>query len=261
VTSVMDWREMAGRQTLPRGKGLGDWLEGVAWSGGKVVGGSGAANSGGGGKSGYEEKRGLSEKEAGLGEGLVRLGGEGGGAVWVMRAEEVFSSQARDWEWDGIVDPRRGWIIAGAWSIACVVECVALSFLLSLLRSPCSLPIHLRLYTSLRLIPPWVLSIAVSQRRLPLPVRPPSDAHPRPHTHPDSVPSPSHHLLLTLPSDLLVLVGHRWREHAGDGHHGGTDLCEEGDDGGFGRGLDWELGGWKWRSRRGGKVVGRRWGG
>lgn len=150
----MDWREMAGRQTLPPGKRdstLGGWLEGIAWSGGRVVGGgsssSSSANTNPDGvlteSNNMERFVGrylMDPEEVDTEEGKVVLGQqppcEGKrDQVWVsweprawtearapVRAPTSPSRSFDEWEWDGKVDPRRGWIIAAGWGAASVVE-------------------------------------------------------------------------------------------------------------------------------------------
>lgn len=95
----MDWREMASRQTfdLPPavpGAGGRGWFDlfGGAWSAGSRIG-DGAAGNGG-----LELEEEVGKAEVG----------------WVD-------------DWDGMVDRRRGWVIAGAWALAVGVECVPLS--------------------------------------------------------------------------------------------------------------------------------------
>jgi hypothetical protein len=94
VPTIMDWREMAARPTfdLPataKSGGRGGWMDmfGGAWSGGSKIG-AGAAGNGG------------LELEEEVGQAEVR---------WVDA-------------WDGMVDRRRGWVIAGAWGAAVLVE-------------------------------------------------------------------------------------------------------------------------------------------
>lgn len=168
---------------------------GGAWSGGKIVGPGAAGNAGG-----HDDE------------------------------DEVGDGFERDWihEWDGTVDSKRGWVIAGAWAITACAEYVFLPFPRFFLLEKSSFVSKTRSF-----LPP--------KRAVFVSFHPPADPHLRPRRLLHVQPHHPNHLLFLPGAELDVLLAGDGDMYGGHDRVGRAGVCGSGDEGGY-RGLERESG-------------------